>query len=475
MGRFFANGFMKKVPATGGAVQTICKASGGSASWGSHGVILFAEWGPHASEAIQSVPEDGGATGLVTDEHLWHFWPEFLPDGEHFLYRLINGSAPESGLYIASLDRSPPRRLLSATSRAEVTRDGWLYFVRDGALVKQQVDVKTAPLLGQPVVLAQPVFTFLPTANANFSVDDRGGVVAYQRTAADAQLVWRDADGHELGRLSPVPRVRSFSISPDGRRVAIERFESASGVSDIWLYDTGRDVLTRVTANPYGCFTPIWTRDGHELAVTDVSPDDTSEPPQLARLSLSGATPRHLLPKEDGVQFPTDVLNDSSAVLYTVNRGSQKDIELISFADLKREPIESGPFNESDGVISPNGRSIAFTSDESGRPEIYIAPFRSGGEKTLVSADGGTEPHWSPDGNKLYYFRSGMLMSASVSAAGVDRPVPMFPLSSSGLELEEFRLSHYDVAPDGKRFLVREVAPGGDADPLTLIVTNPDH
>ena len=477
---FFANGSMKKVAPSGGPVQTICTAQGGTASWSRNGVILFAEWGPSSPEEIESVSEAGGAPKTVGEKGGWRFWPVFLSDGRHYVFHINRGASSGSGIYLGSLDEPKVTLLSPAASRVEVTSSNWLYFVDQGTLVRQQLDVQQGRMLGTPVTLAQPVFTFTPTGAGNFSVDAAGDLVVFQRAPAETQLVWRDRDGHETGRLKGGFKCRKFRLSPDGRRVAIDQFDDKTGVSSIWLYDVSRDVMSRITSNPQGTFAPIWTRDGRELVVSDVAEGHETAPPQLTRLTL-GSGVRRALNVDDGVQYANDLTLDGTSAIYTINRGKQSDIELLSMSgDRKKTPLESTPFNESDGTLSPDGKWLVFVSDQSGRPEIYMRPFGTEGERIRVSSDGGIEPRWSPGGKDIFYLgRDGSLMRVPVTAGAmmnVSRAISLFHITSAGMmESHEFGFGHYDVAPDGEHFLVREIAQGSDDAPVIVMVGESQH
>ena len=471
---FFANASMKKIPAAGGPAQTICTAQGGSATWGANGTILFAEWGPGSPEAIEAVQENGGSPKLLGDKVGWHFWPVFLADGRHYLLHINRGNSPGSGIYLTSLDNPKMVRLLAADSRVEVTSDNWLYFIDQGVLSRQQLDVAKGRMLGSPQTVAQPVFSFTPTGAGNFSVDAAGDLVAFQRTPTETQLVWRDRDGHETGRLKGTLKCRKFRLSPDGQRVAIDQFDPKTGVSSIWLYDVSRDVMSRITSNPFGTHAPIWTRDGRELVVSDVAEGHQTAPPQLTRFPL-GSNARRPLNVDDGVQFANDITLDGGSVIYTVSRGKQSDIELLSMSgDRKKTPLESSEFNESDGTLSTDGRWLAFVSDQSGRPEVYIRSFPNQGESIRVSSDGGIEPRWSPRGTDLFYLGpDGNLMRVPIAAGTplkVSRAVSLFHISSAGMmENHDLGGAHYDVAPDGQHFLIREIAQGSDEAPVIVM------
>ncbi len=470
---FFANGSMKKVLPAGGASQTICAAQGGTASWSANGTILFAEWG-ESSEQIQRIAETGGTPKPVGERAGWHFWPMFLRDGHHYLVHINRGASAENGIYLASLDDSKLVRLVGADSRVEVGADNWLYFVDQGVLSRQQLDVDKGRMLGTPETVAQPIYIFTPTGASNFSVDAAGDVVVFQRSPTETQLVWRDRDGHETGRLKGTFRCRKFRLSPDGQRVAIDQFDPKTGVSSIWLYDVSRDVISRLTSNPYGTHAPIWMRDGRELLVSDTAEGQEKNPPQLTRFQL-GSNARRPLSVDDGVQYANDITFDGSAAIYTVTRGKQSDLELLSMAgDRKKTPLEFSQFNETDGTLSPDGRWLVFVSDQSGRPEVYVRSFPEPGERLRVSSDGGIEPRWSPLGTELFYLGpDGNLMRVPIAAGAplkVGRALSLFHISSAGMmENHEFGSAHYDIAPDGQHFLVREIAQGADEAPVVVL------
>jgi eukaryotic-like serine/threonine-protein kinase len=469
---FFTGGLLKKMPADGGPVITVCPAQGGSGSWSPNGDILFFEWGV-AEEGLALVRESGGPIRRVTNDKLgWGMWPSFLPDGRHFLfYRL--GTPERTGIYVGSLDHPGEERLLLNTgSRCEM-RGGELYYVRDGVLLRQRFDLKALAVEGDAVPVAQDVFNFVFTAGASFSISSDAGTIVWQRSAVPTQLVWRDFGGRELGRLGGAELYRNFSLSPDGRRVAADLFERTTQGTDIWMMDIDRGVKTRITTSDRGAGAPVWLHRSEALVISAGDARTPGAAPELAVLTIADRSVRPLAP-QPSVKYATDTTSDDAYVIFTINRGRRREIEMLPLAGQKPVPLGSGGgYDEADAVLSPDQRWLAFESAESGRPEIYIQPFGRKGEKLRVSSDGGSEPQWSVDGSALFFIRPDRnLMRADIDARDrlrVTATAILFPITSAGMmEFESLGLRHYAVAKD--RILVRELPGGEDADPVTVLI-----
>jgi serine/threonine protein kinase/Tol biopolymer transport system component len=466
---FFAEGKMKKVPAAGGPVQVVCDASGGAASWSENGDIVFSEWGPKTSDALQAVSESGGKPRTVTTGTGWHNWPFVIPNSRNYL--ATNVSAESRALMLNSLDDKTTKNIGDAT-RTIADDSGNVYYVRDSVLVTQHLDVRNGHLTGDAVPLFNGAFQFAQTGCSNLSVSRDGGVIAVQRMALSTQLVWRDRNGREVGRVGMPQLYRKFRLSPDHTRIAMEIAEPDSQRSNIWVHDVVRGVSTRITSDAIGGISsPIWSSRGDALFVTAPATTAPGDAPQIARLSLS--TGRVETPhREDGPQYATDTTSDGR-VIYTVTRGRDNDVELLSADGTKKTSLLGSAFNESDAVLSPDGSWLAFQADDSGRAEVYLQPFGREGERLRVSTDGGAEPRWSADGKELYFVSAASVLNAvAIDAAGHPGASEMlFPINSATmLEQKEFGPAHYDIGATKDRFLVREIPSGVDDPPVIIII-----
>lgn len=452
-----------------GPAQVICDARGGAASWGRDGRILFSEWGPGTSDALQEVGENGGRARKITGANGWHNWPFMLAGGHGYLSTKLSDNARAT--LLTSRDGRNIRTLSDQVARTLADDADNVYFVRDGVLLQQHLDVRDGRLTGEAVPLFTGAFQFPTTGGANFTVSRDGSVIVVQRAAAPTQLVWRDRNGVESGRAGTPQLYRKFRFSPDRKRLAIEIGEADTQQSNIWVYDVDRGVSTRVTSDQGGgVSSPAWSASGDALFVTAPTGRMLSDAPQVARLAL--ATGRiDAVKRTDGPQYATDTTKDGK-VIFTVSRGRDSDVELLDVATEQKQPLLHSSFNESDAALSPDGRWLAFQADDSGRAEIYLAPFGREGERLRVSSEGGIEPRWSTDGTELYFINAvNMLTAAPIDANG--RPGALQPVfvinSASMLEHKEFGASHYDVASKN-RFLVRELPAGADEPPLVAII-----
>jgi Tol biopolymer transport system component len=467
---FFANGDMKKVPADGGAVEPICRARGGTGAWSANGDILFCEWGPGATDALQIVSSAGGAPRAATDDARWYMWPQFLADGTTYI-ATANGKSG-AGIVLGSLTSKSPVLVGNLVARPEIDDADNVYFVRDGALVRQHLDRAKKQLSGDAVQLLPSIYGFGATGAANFSVSRDGRVVVAQRMSMPTQLVWRDRAGHDLGHIGTPQRYRKFRLSPDGARLALEITEAGAQQSNIWIHDVVRGIGSRLTSTRHGATSAVWTFRGDAIYAS-VSDRDPWTAPQISRVTLdTGAVePRTV---REGPAYVTSVAAGDTVLVYTVSRGRHSDIETIpAKGPATPTPLLHSEFNERDAAVSRDDRWMAFESDDSGRPEIYVMPFQRPGERTRVSADGGSEPRWSADGRTLYYINAaGMLMAAEVAANGtVGAQVPLFAINSASmLEQKEFGATHYDVDSAHDRFLVRELLSSEEDPPLVAVV-----
>ncbi len=478
---FFADAKLKKIEATAGPALALCdaqEARGGT--WGEEGVILFAK----RYSPIYRVSASGGVAVEVTKldaarQEVTHRWPQFLPDGRHFLYLASpTGSENEkNAVFLASLDGTEKRLLLPVFSNVAYA-SGHLLFVREGTLMAQPFDVRRRRLSGDsfPVVEGiqyDPVF-----ARAVFSVSNNG-VLAYQGGTAQtrSRLVWCDRSGKPLDSIGEPDVHFRPRLSPDGRRIAVTIYETRSGNYDIWIYEAARGIKTRFTFDPARDLFPVWSPDGRsivfaserkgpKLGFGSVGTGD------LYQKNSDGTGSEELLLQSADDKSPTSFSPDGRFLAYhTGSRvGKTKSgVWILPLSgDRKPFPFLQTQFNDYGADFSPDGRWIAYASDESGRPEIYVTRFPGPAGKWQVSTNGGIDPRWRRDGKELFFVRPAplQLMAAEVktgSSFESGAPRALFPLRS-------FIGTLYDASGDGQRILVNMPTEEETSSPITLVL-----
>jgi eukaryotic-like serine/threonine-protein kinase len=463
---FFASRTLKRIDLGGGLPQTLALAGNdGDGSWGADGTILYVQ-GP--ANPISRIAAAGGAITaatklgpLVTE----HRGPLFLPDGKHFLFLEYGG--PRSGLYLGSLDGSPPARLAPDLSRVAWASSGWLLWLRGGTLTAQRLDLKKAALTGEAITLADNVGTVSASGT---------GMVAYRAGAIrQRQLTWVNRLGATVGTIGdPDNTLFAPRVSPDSRRVALSR--QTQGNEDLWLLDSAR--ASRMTFDTTRDLFPTWSPDGTRIAFTSMR----SGGGDLYMKATSGAGVEQLLTSSNTIKFPTSWSADGLYLLYfTIDPKNRTDIWVLPMSgDRKPFPFVQTPFTDVWGQFSPDGKWVAYQSDESGQDEIYVRSFAPVVEgQWRVSTTGGVHPVWRPDGKELYYIsRTGEMMAVSISAVGVEvtlgAPARLFDphILFGGVDAATGR--QYDAAPDG-RFLINRELDAEASPPITLIQNwNPD-
>ncbi len=448
---FWADGKLKKIAIAGGPPVELCDAVViAPGAWNREGTILFPQRAnpPGLFRASDAGGESVRFTTCAPDEEN-HKGPWFLPDGRRFLYHVNSnpGAANTRELRLGSLASRESRTVVRLDSRAEYSPPGYLVYAREGALFAQRFDERQARLMGEPFLLADDINYFLNTAEAQFSVSQTG-VLVYRVGSSTFQIAWIGRDGKEIDKLGPPMLASRLRISPDGRRVAATIIDKRTGTGDIWIFELGRGVSTRLHSDPVHEFLPVWTADGAKVLYGS----DRLGPPDIYEFATgeSSGTESVLL-EQDGFQQPEDVSRDGRWLVYTnAERWPNTDIWLLPLHGERRPtPWARSRFTESIPRFSPDGLWIAYQSDESGVPEIYVARTQGGGGKKRISPAGGRFPRWRADGRELYYVGPEDFVVAVRVTPG-DRleagaPVPLFRVE---------RLSSYDVAADGSRFLV---------------------
>ncbi len=477
---FFTWSFLGTTPADGGAVRRLARARDArGGSWSPNGTILYA---PHQVGPLYTLPEQGGearpATRLGEGGGLGtHRFPAFLPDGERFVYleRLsaFGGQGGRAAVILGKLGSTEPlARLLEVATNAEVA-GGRLLYARDGALVAQPLDLERGRLAGEPRTLVGDLLVNLRFSYGVFSASDTGLLAFLAGRQSDlSQLVWRDRSGRRLGELG-APGILSglggLALSLDGRFAAVSRIEAGTTEADVWLYDLSRGTETRLARPGADDYAPLFAPDSTALLFG--SREGTGGTARIVRRDLGTGEERELL-REDGRYLLPGVLTaDGKGLLY--ERGDETelgvfDILIHSLADGSEDrTLIASLGDDSAAQLSPDGRWLAWSSDQSGQYEIYVAPFPGPGAPVQVSRAGGVQPRWHPRGGELFFKTPDNTLTAVPVESGsatfaTGPPEPLF-------QIVEFLGWTYAVAPDGERFLVREPLGERDVSPITLL------
>jgi serine/threonine protein kinase/Tol biopolymer transport system component len=479
---FFAGGKLKKIDVSGGSPQTLCDApSGRGGTWNRDGVILFV---PTTGDRVHRVAASGGAASPVTrldasKGEFGHTWPFFLPDGRHFLYVGYGAKAgrPEeaSSVYLASLDSKERRLLFHARSNVAFaplsagTSQGHLLFWQEGALLARPFDAKRLRFTGEAFPVAEQVRFLGAGGTAIYSVSENG-VLAYQSSPRGelSQLTWFDRSGKQLESVGPAADCSHPRLSHDGHRLAVVVGDPQTAWTDIWIYDLGRRVSTRLTFGPGVNLCPVWSPDDQWIAFSS----NRKGFHDIYRKAASGTGPDELLFASDGSKFPTDWSGETGLIAFPNTRPESKtgsDIWLLSVAERKARPFLATPFHEGTPQFSPDGRWMAYASAESGTMEVFVQAFPASGGKWQISTAGGSYPRWRRDGKELYYIAPGdTLMAVDVKAGSgftAGAPKPLFRTRIKSLDI----FFQYDVSPDGQRFLVNTLPEGEQRDEITVV------
>jgi serine/threonine protein kinase len=478
---FFADGKLKRIDIDSGSVKVLANAPnprGGT--WSQDGTILFA---PVSPGVISQISASGGKQMDVTQlegPQAYDQWPQFLPDGRHFIYYVF-GADDIRGVYLRSLGASKSVRLFDADSAAVYASSGHLLFVQKGMLLAQGFDADRQAPNGNPFPVGEQV-SFTSTNIVAVSASPAGPIVYRGNQAApstSSQFGWFDRTGKLVGNLSDLLTGNShWSLSPDGRNFAQER--STNGNNDIWRIDLARGVRNQFTSDPAPDTFPVWSPKGDRIAFTS---NRKSAVYDLYQGLADKPGSEELLLATSENKIATDWSADGRYLLYrNFNQDSGYDIWALPLdGNGKRNgeplPIVRTPADERDGQFSPDGKWIAYQSNDTGAYEVYVQPFPGPGPQYQVSKGGGAQARWNWNGKELFYVApDGKLMSVSMRLdssglhveAGV--PVPLFLTTMRGPEVQSPNRQQYAVASDGQRFLMRSEAISPNTLPLTLIL-----
>jgi Tol biopolymer transport system component/predicted Ser/Thr protein kinase len=463
---FFAGGKLKKIDVSGGPAQTLCDlvgANGNGGTWNRDGVIVFAR----SSGPLLRVSASGGEAKPILEldksrQEASHMWPYFLPDGRHFVYLARSTDAGRSGIRLGSLDSKETRPLISASSNASYVPPGYLVFGRQNALMAQPFDAKKLQLAGDPFPIADQVGSMLVWPGHFYSVSE-SGVLAYRiNSSANVQLAWYNRDGERLGSVGEPGSYRQIVLSPDERQVAIERPDPRTGSDDIWLLTLSSGILQRQTFSSDLHTDPNWSPDGREVAFS-LSRKATAD---LFRKAIGGGS-EELIFESDRDKYPEQWLKDGSIVF--INTNGKAFYRVALSGETKPEILFQSEFDKDEPHVSPDGRWIAYNSNESGRWEVYVASFPGFTGRRQVSNAGGVQALWRGDGKELFYLSlEGKLMAVEVKTGTAIETGPPKALFQTSVSVLPF-VDQYCVTHDGQRFLFGEPLEGS-ATPITVVL-----
>jgi serine/threonine protein kinase/Tol biopolymer transport system component len=477
---FFADGKVKRIDVADGSTAVICDVNGQfGGTWNADGVILFS-----TSSTLFRVSSAGGTpvpVEIVDDASPQPIrtFPQFLPDGRHFIYHAAGRHGGE--VRLASLDLRETRQLVESDYPAAYAAPSYLLFLRGTALVAQPFNPRTLALEGRTSVIASDVAPGMllgPLGRlAQFSASATG-VLAVMKTRGGiaTQLRWFDRAGMGSSSIEQPTGVEYLNpaISPDGGRVAVNRMDPVTGNWDVWVVDLARNVSSRLTSDPAQDGDPVWSGDGKEI----VFGSNRGGHFGLYRKAVDGSRPEELLATiDDRVTSltPTDWSPDGRFVVFSLMTATvpHNTTWVLSLAGDRRPfPVLPSGFESHGARFSPDGQWIAYTSRETGDYEVDVQRFMAEGDKKQVSRGGGSHPRWTSDGRELVYWAlSGGVASVDLGVSGTSLRVgvPKTLISTPILNLIDGR-THYDVTRDGRRFLLRQ--PAGPQRPAITVMVN---
>ena len=455
---FFADGALKIVSASGGTPRTVADAPNGrGGTWNDDGVILFAS---DPDGGLYRVDASGGDATPVTKPIGMSSRPTFLPDGRRFLF---DAFVPVRAVFLGNIETGEVRELIPNAFGPSYAPPGWMLFLvrgGEGALFAQRFDAETLEFLGEPKSLVDGVWT--PAGHASYSVSTAGQLVYEARRPTADLKIWMDREGTAQSS-DPIPDDAhgwTYRISPSGKQLAVGGF-------GLGVVDLDRGVFQRLPTSGSGRIQllPTWSPDGSRIAYESITRPDRYHEIRIA--STQGNSDESLIIWDASDILDLDWSPDGEALLVAVS-GPESDgnvqIRIVRVEDGAAETWLAADGNLSEGRFSPDGRWVAYRSDETGESEVYVRPFPGPGSPVRVSTAGGAHPSWRRDGRELFYIElAGNLMAVDIAASEtleLSAPEALFQVGPP-----RFTVTRYDVTPDGQRFLVAPVVPT----PLTLV------
>jgi eukaryotic-like serine/threonine-protein kinase len=477
---FFDDSHLKKLTIDGGVVETLASHVGrAGGTWNRQGVIVFV-----SRQEIYRVPAAGGEVrkvnqaerptgeGMTATGDAEHLSPSFLPDQVHFLYLWRNyaDSEKKREVRLGSLEGGPHKVLMKNNSNAVYSPSGELVWWQDGNLRAQPFDLERLELTGEARLVRSGVQFDPRTGNGMFSIAADGALVYREGGVVTADEIARiDRSGKDLGAVGPRGNFYHPRVSPDGMTVAVDQSDETNR-GDIWLYDLARGVGTRLTSAPEDESSPVWSPDGHQIAFYSTREVDRGA---THVRSFRGSEDEVVLYAGQGVSVGPVSWSPAGAIAIQFENpdsGTGHDLGLFSVSDKSFTTILASRFNEHSAAFSPDGRFLAFDSDQTGQREVYVQGVSDSSDRWRVSTEGGSNPFWRSDGRELYFSRKGselvavpVVVSAGGSASFGD------PQTLFSIDLKTHTRRQVDTV-DGKTFIVNRSAGDLESTPMTLVI-----
>jgi Tol biopolymer transport system component/predicted Ser/Thr protein kinase len=470
---FFSNGKLRKIAAAGGPVQVLCDAPDGrGGAWNEQGTILFA---PRISGPLQRVSDGGGTSEEATpgnkdDAQFTNRNPYFLPDGKHFLFTQRTGKDTVGSVYAGSLDGDKPKQLLTAGSNVAYS-EGSLFYVKDGTLMGQAFDPAGLRFTGKPVPIVESIEYYNPRNIGYFSVSQN--VLIYRQASLEnRELVWLDPAGRELEHWGEPAAYSGGTFSPASRMAVLYRESPDGHGNSMWLADTERKTVTRLTADSDLDQRGVVSADGMSVLKSATSGYHSV----MTQRSLVSSGKEEELAERGNYIFVMSQSRDGRYAFVCV-QDARTDFD-IYFMDLKGDrklaPVLNSRYAERDAKLSPDNKWLAYSSNENGGVDLYVTPFPEGGSKWQVSSGGVEVPvggatslvDWSPDGKSLYYRQGDKLYTVEVRTGG-SKPDFSAPKELTSIPHDIDLIS---IMPDGKRILATRPVGQRSASPMDLVL-----